>query len=123
MDADLLRTKGADPANVQPACIPGFALRIGQRATLVEMPDARVHGILMALTHDEIEQLYSEPSVSAYRPEAVLAELTNSSRVAALCFNLVVPPRPEEANPEYAAKLRSLARRLGLPSEYVESIK
>jgi hypothetical protein len=77
----------------------------------------------MELTHDEIERLYSEASVRAYRPEAVLCELVDGSRVPALCFNLVVPPAPEEVNSEYAAKLRDLARRLGLPSDYVESIQ
>jgi len=36
---------------------------------------------------------------------------------------LVVPPSPEEANSDYAAKLRDLARRLELPSDYVERIR
>ena len=123
MDADLLRTKGAHPVNLRSACVPGFALRIGQRATLLQNPDARAYGIVMELTHVEIEQLYSEASVRAYRVEAVLAELADGSQVPALCFNLLVPPGPEEANAEDAAKLRDLARRLGLPSNYVESIQ
>jgi len=123
MDADLLRTKGARPVNIRAASVPGFALRIGQRATLLRGPDARAYGVVMELTHSEIEQLYSEASVRTYRPEAVIAELTDGSRVPALCFNLLVPPGPEEANSEYAAKLRELARRLGFPSHYVESIR
>ena len=123
MDADLLRAKGANPVNVRSASVPGHALRIGQRATLLRVPDARAYGVVMDLTHAEIEQLYSEASVQAYRPEAVLTELADGSRVPALCFNLVVPPAAEEANSEYAAKLRDLARRLGLPSDYVESIR
>lgn len=123
MDADLLRAKGAEPVKIRPASVPGFALRIGQRATLLPHPGARAYGMLMELTHAEIERLYSEASVSVYRPEAVLTELADGSRVPALCFNLIVPPGPEEANAEYAAKLRDLARRLGLPSEYVESIQ
>jgi hypothetical protein len=77
----------------------------------------------MELTHDEIEHLYSDASVRAYRPEALLCELGDGSRVPALCFNLIVPPAPEEANSEYAARLRDLARRLGLPSDYVERIE
>ena len=123
MDADLLRAKGALPVNIRPACVSGFTLRIGQRATLLRVRDARAYGIVMELTHAEIEQLYSEASVRAYRPEAVMAELTNGLRVPALCFNLLVPPGPDEANAEYAAKLRDLARRLGLPSDYVDSIQ
>jgi gamma-glutamyl AIG2-like cyclotransferase len=123
MDADLLRTKGVDPANVRPASVPGFSLRIGQRATLLHNPTGRVHGILMELTYGELEHLYSEPSVQAYRPEAVLCELGDGSRVPAQCFNLLEPSRAGEANPEYAAKLRDLAVRLGLPGSYVESIR
>ena len=123
MDVDLLRAKGVDPVDARVACVSGFALRIGQRATLLHTPDARSYGILMELTHSDIEHLYSEASVRAYRPEAVLAELSDGSRVAALCFNLVEPPRPEERNSEYAAKLRDLAHRLGLPSHYADSIQ
>jgi hypothetical protein len=121
MDAGLLRTKGAHPVNIRPACVPGFALRIGHRTTLGDAPGGRSYGILLELTHAEIEQLYSEASVRAYRAEPVLAELNDGSPFPALCFNLVVPPGPEEANPEYAAKLRNLARQLVLPSDYVVS--
>lgn len=123
MDADLLRTKGANPINIRAASVPGFALRIGQRATLLRNPSGRAHGILMELTHAEVDQLYSEPSVRTYRAEAVLCELKDGSRIPALCFNLLEPPRPEEANAEYAAKLRDLAVRLALPSDYVASIQ
>ncbi len=123
MDENLLRTKGALPTNIRPACVQGFALRIGKRATLIPQPEASAYGILMELSHAEIDQLYSEPSVSAYRPKAVLAQLPDCSYVPALCFNLVEPPAPEEANAEYAAKLRELAERLKLPSGYVESIR
>ncbi len=40
----------------------------------------------------------------------------------ALAYVLPEPPAPEEHNPEYAAKLRALAERLGLPAEYTLSI-
>jgi hypothetical protein len=123
MDTDLLRTKGVNPANIRPASLPGFALRIGQRATLLQNPNSIAHGILMELTHTEVEQLYSEPSVRAYRPEAVLCELNDGTRIPALCFNLLEPPGVNEANPEYASKLRDLALRLGLPSDYVDTIQ
>jgi len=123
MDVDLLRGKGVNPTNIRPASVPGFALRIGQRATLLPNPTGRAHGILMQLTQAELEQLYSESSVRAYRPEAVLCEVSTGSRIAALCFNLIEPPRLDEANSEYASKLRDLAVRLGLPSDYVASIQ
>jgi hypothetical protein len=123
MDVDLLLSKGAHATHPRPASVPGFAIRIGQRATLMRNAESSAHGIIMELSHAEIEQLYSEPSVSVYRPEAVLAQLADGSYIPALCFNLVVPPAPEEANADYAMKLRELARRLKLPPGYVESIR
>jgi hypothetical protein len=123
MDVELLRSKGAHPMQPRLACVPGFALRIGQRATLMPNAESTVHGIITELSHPEIEQLYSEASVNAYRPEAVLAQLPDGSYISALCFNLVVPPAPDEANPGYAVKLRDLARRLKLPPSYVETIR
>lgn len=123
MDAGLLRAKGANPLNIRLACVPGYALRIGRRATLIESDRDRAYGMLMELTHDEIDELYSEASVSDYRPEAVLTELSDRSRIPALCFNLAVPPAPADANSEYAGKLRTLAGQLGLPTDYVESIR
>jgi len=122
MDADLLRSKGLNPVNIRPACVRGRALQIGKRATLVSRPEGRTYGILMALTHTEIEQLYAEASVSAYRPERVLAELTDGSTVPAECYTLPAPPGSEETDPAYAKKLRDLATRLGLPYEYVSTI-
>jgi hypothetical protein len=123
MDVEHLRSKGVHPAHVRPASVPGFSLRIGQRATLVPNPESSAHGIIMELPHAEIEKLYSDVSVSAYRAEAVLAQLADGSYISALCFNLLVPPAPEETNSDYATKLRELARRLKLPPAYIESIR
>jgi hypothetical protein len=46
MDADLLREKGLQPVNIRPASVSAFALRIGERATLVNRTDARTYGTL-----------------------------------------------------------------------------
>jgi hypothetical protein len=123
MDEDLLRAKGLAPQNVELASVPGFALRIGQRAALVPDPPGRVHGVVMSLTLAELGQLYSEPSVQAYRPQAVLAHLASGGTIAALCFNLPEAPSPTERNPEYATKLRSVGQKVGLPAEYVASLQ
>jgi hypothetical protein len=123
MDADALRSKGVHPANVRPAAVPGYALRIGDRATLVREPGSSAYGLLMDLPRAEIDALYSGPGLEAYRAEPVVAEGPGGTRISALCFNLVTPPAPSEANREYADKLRELARRLGLPPDYIERIR
>jgi gamma-glutamyl AIG2-like cyclotransferase len=123
MDPQVLEAKGIHPGDVRLAAVPGFGLRIGARAALVPTPGGEVHGVLMKLSHADLEKLYSEPSVQAYRPEPVLAVANGGATVAALCYNLPEPPAPDERNPEYAARLRALAQRIGLPREYVSAIQ
>jgi hypothetical protein len=123
MDEALLQAKGISSPNLRVAFVPGFQLRIGNRATLVASPSERVFGVVALLSHTELERLYSEPGVQAYKPEAVLATLLKGETLAALCFNLEEPPSTGEHNPEYAARLRALAARLELPAEYVASIQ
>ena len=123
MDQQLLSDKGAQASDIRLAVVPGFVLRIGARAALVPDSAGAVHGVVMKLSHSDLERLYSEPSLLAYRPEPVLAKLQNGAVVAALCFNLPEAPSPEERNAEYAEKLRILARRIGLPGDYVASIR
>src|SRR5207244_12775189 len=123
MDADALRSKGAQPANVRPAGLRGYAVRIGNRATLVREPGCSAYGVLMDLPRHEIDALYSGPGLEAYRPEPVVAEGPDGARTAALCFNLVTPPSPGEADRESADKLCEPARLLGLPRDYIERIR
>lgn len=122
MDEQLLRTKGVASTNLRSGSVNGFQLRIGKRAKLVPMKNGCAYGIVAELTHDELQQLYSEPSVRDYRPEPVLVHLSIGEKLAALCFNLPEPPAPNERDPEYALKLRTLAERLQFPAEYVASI-
>jgi gamma-glutamyl AIG2-like cyclotransferase len=122
MDEALLREKGLQPVNRGVAVVENFSLVIGERATLVPCPGQTAHGVVFSLTHREVDELYSETSVSVYRPEAIVARLADGSVRPALCFNLPVPPSREERNPQYAQKLREVASRLGLPQGYVSSI-
>jgi hypothetical protein len=122
MDEGLLREKGLNPLNRGNARVENFALVITQRASLVPSNGTVVHGIVFSLTHNEVDQLYRDPSVSMYRPEAVLAQLADGNEVPCLCFNLPVVQANEERNLAYATKLRSLATQLNLPESYVQTI-
>ena len=122
MDDSLLRQKGVTPRDGRRASVQDFSLVIGARATLVPLSSGTVHGVVCRLSHAEIDALYSDASVNVYRPEAVLARLEDGTLVPALCFNLPLPPSPDERNADYAARLRRLAERIGLPRDYVSSI-
>jgi len=123
MDEALLREKGANPVSRRIASVENFRLIIGARATLVPCSGGIVHGVLYSLTQLEVDELYSEDSLSAYRPEAISVRLAGGNIIPALCFNLSAPPSIDERNPQYAAKLRDLADRIGLPPSYVASIE
>jgi hypothetical protein len=115
MDAEGLAAKGLHPVDGRQACVSEMALRIGRRATLVPDPTKCAHGLVFGLTHDEIDRLYADPSVAAYRPEAVIARLADQSCIPALCFNLPPSDEPVEPNPEYAEKLRGGCQPAGTP--------
>jgi Gamma-glutamyl cyclotransferase, AIG2-like len=123
MDQQVLEGKGIRPTETQVSAVPGFKLRIGARAALVPAEDEKVHGVLMKLSHADLAALYSEPSVQAYRPEPVLAIAADGSRVAALCYNLPEPQAQMSTMLSTPPRLRALAQRIGLPPEYVTSIR
>ena len=122
MDVGVLRNSGAVPVNPRKAYLDGFALRIGNRATLVASAGARSYGMLIALTHHELERLYGAPGLDQYRAEAVLARCMDGGSFPALCYNLLAEPRADERNPDYAVRLQRVLRDLQFPAEYVNSI-
>ena len=122
MDEALLREKGTNPRHRRLAALENFQLVIAQRATLVPSQDHVVHGVVFSLTHDELDHLYADPSVNAYRPEAALARLADGNAVPCLTFNLPALNVNEQRNCAYAEKLRTLAADLNLPPSYVETI-
>ena len=122
MDEALLREKGLDPHNRRLASLENFSLVVGARASLVPFEGSRVYGVVFSLKLGEVDTLYSDNSVSAYRPENVMVNLADGSVTPALCFNLPEPPSTDERNSQYVTKLRTLAEKIGLPSSYVSTI-
>src|SRR5689334_9152118 len=106
MDEALLRAKGLSPSSRRVASVEDFQLVIGERATLVRREGAKAYGVVYTLTRGEVEALYSDEPVSAYRPEVITARLAGGRDARVLCFNLPAPPSAEERNTLYASKLR-----------------
>ena len=122
MDVAVLRDSGVTPIEPRRAYVDDFAVRIGQRATLVPSVGGRAYGMLIALTQSELERLYAAPGLDLYSPEAVLAHPLTGEPSPALCYNLREPPRAEERNADYAARLQRVLRSLEFPWEYIDSI-
>ena len=122
MDSDILRESQVVAVSPRRAYVDGYVLCIGRRATLIPTPGARVYGMVFALTHDELEKLYTAPGLEHYRPEAILADSMEGGTLPALCYNLREAPGPDEANTEYAARLRAVLGKLEFPPKYIASI-
>ncbi len=122
MDREVLRESGVLAENPRRACVEGFRLCLGQRATLVPSTEARAYGVVFELTHLELERLYTAPGLEAYRPEAVIADLLQGGTLPALCYNLPEAPDAGEADARYAEKLRAVLGDLDFPAHYIEAI-
>jgi hypothetical protein len=122
MDVDILKESLVTPVKPRQAYVDGYGLRIGGRATLVPSQGARSYGMVFELTHNDLGRLYSLPGLQDYRPEAVVVSMLNGGSLPALCYNLLELPGSDEANADYAARLRETLRRLKFPSEYITSI-
>jgi len=122
MDETLLATKGIQPGAASPGAVDHYALRIGERATLVRCPESRAYGIVMDIAAVDVAKLYSEKSVADYTPEAVIVELADGTQVEATCYNLP-PDKVSGTNKNYAESLLELATRLRFPDAYLEQIR
>jgi hypothetical protein len=121
MDEALLAAKGIYPSKAEVGYVDGFALRIGERATLIRFAGGRSYGVMMNISSDEAKELYAENSVADYEPESVTVELLNGGIVEACCYNLPVD-KVTGTNEVYAQALLELANRLGLPESYLVEI-
>jgi hypothetical protein len=122
MDEGLLATKGIEPTESRIGFVNGYALRIGERATLVRRARSRAYGVVMDIAPGEAKELYAEPSVVDYQPEPVIVELLDGTRVAATCYNLP-GDKVTGANRKYAESLLDVAARLGFPESYLDQIR
>lgn len=122
MDESLLVSMGISPSSATGGYINGYGIRIGRRATLVPDEDNRAYGVLMSVLAEEVEALYSQESVADYVSESVSVVTADRTIRSAVCYNLP-EDKVEGTNPEYAHDLLVLARKLGLPRDYLEQIE
>ncbi len=122
MDIDLLSRNRLDPKNPRQGYLQNYALKIGNRASLIPSKGDRSYGLLISVNGDRIHKLYAEPSVADYIPEEVEIHLENNETVKAICYNLPLELLTG-TNESYAKSLFNLAKGLGFPVEYLEKIQ
>jgi hypothetical protein len=122
MDGDLLKEKGLNPSAAEIAYVTGYGLRIGERATLMQSSHERSYGSVIQLDEEEIEKLYGDKSVEDYVPQEVTVIDTNGSTLAVV-FYILPMSKLSGQNKEYAKSLSVVARKIGLPEEYIDEIE
>ena len=122
MDEDLLKEKGLNPSAAKISYVTGYGLRIGERATLMQSSQERSYGSVIQLDEEDIENLYGDKSVEDYIPEEVTAIGTNGSSLAAMSYILPISKLSGQ-NREYAKSLAVVARKIGIPEEYIDEIE
>ena len=123
MDDTVLRSAGVTPHAPRTARADGYALKIGQRATLVKAPGSIAWGMVYALAPDDLARLYGGPGLEVYRAEEIEITLENRAIIPVRVYNLPHAPAPDERNPEYAEKLKAAMMRLGFAAAYIASIE
>ena len=122
MDVSVLAAKGIAPSEMNAGFVSGYALRIGERATLIRRSDSRAYGVVMDIAASEATELYADESVADYRPEPVTVELLDGTQVEATCYNLP-GDKVAGANRAYAEALLDVATRLEFPDSYLDQIR
>lgn len=122
MDETLLAAKGIEPSEVNLGVVRGYALRIGERATLTRCQGGRTYGSVMRIAAGEVAELYSEESVADYVPETVTVELMDGARVEASSY-ILPAGKVSGTNRKYAKSLLALATRLDFPDAYLDEIR
>ncbi len=121
MDENLLKSNGFHPSKPILAFVEDYALKIGERATLVKSSGERAYGNIITLSDVELANLYGQTSVADYIPEEVMAMTPENHPIPAIAYNL---PREKLTgrNKQYAETLVDIARDNGLPNDYVDMI-
>jgi hypothetical protein len=92
MDTEALHAKGLHPMHPRRAIVGDMDLLIGAKATLVKSAGRVAYGVVMRLSESEIAELYSEPSLSGYRAEPVVAICEDALLFQPAASTSPVPP-------------------------------
>ena len=122
MDDNILLKNGIKSSNPRRGYLNDYALKIGNRASLIPCKDEKSYGIVMTIDIDAINNLYAESSVADYIPEEVSIITSTNDSITATCY--IIPSKSiTGTNVLYDASLYKLAKQEGFPDDYLEKIK
>lgn len=119
---DVQANSGFVPKRVEVGRLSGFDMHICPHAAPSRSDQHSIYGILVDITHRDLDRMYAAPGVGVFLPEAVLVDTPDGKKVSALCY---FPPVKEDrpADREYLAKLIAAGREYGFPNWYLERLQ
>lgn len=117
-----MRSKvGLQPTREEPAMLAGFDLRIAPYVNLVPEAGQTVFGLLMEVTHAQLQQTYSQLR-APYLPQAVTALDAEGRLRPALCYIVAEMPSGQ-AEAEHVEVLAMAAEQFAFPDWYIAKIR
>ena len=122
MRPDVMAQSAVNPAKVDVAKLNGYDIAFDPHANIFPHPFASVYGILVQVTHEELNRMYGVTGVGVFLPEAALVTVNDTNWIPALCF---MPPCRNELSPDqaYLDRLIEAAILRGLPQDYIARLK
>jgi cation transport regulator ChaC len=125
INLDVLKQVDLSPDRVEVARLSGFDIVIRPLANLLRSEPHCVYGIAATATHAELDRLYAyarEDLGGVYLPEAVVAESSDGSMRAALCY--IAPELADEPPADdYIGRIVTAAQKHGFPQWYIERLE
>src|SRR4051812_25379053 len=87
--SDVQSKSGFYPKLIEVGRLSGFDIHICPHAALSRSDKDSVYGIVVDITHPQLDAMYSAPGVGIFLPEAVLVETRDRKMLPALCY---IPP-------------------------------
>ena len=118
MRPEVMTQTGFVPDTVQVAQLHSYDICLDPHANVFPSPMHSVFGIVVQITHTELDRMYGKQGVGCFLPEAVLVTLADGRWLPVMCY--MPPSRSNQpADQAYLARLIEAAVLRGLPRDYI----
>lgn len=121
INPQVMERVGMAPERQEVALLPGYELQISPLFNLVPNERQVAYGLLLYVTHREIEHVYGQLKAK-YLPYPVLAQDLDDRTRPAICY-IVPSMEPGQAEADYVNSLLKPAEALGFPDWYLALIR
>ncbi len=118
MRPEVMAQAGFAPDTVRVAQLHGHDICLDPHANVFPSPMHSIFGIVVQISHAELDKMYGRQGVGSFLPEAVLVTLADGRSLPVMCY--MPPSRSNQpADQAYLTRLIEAAELRGLPRDYI----